>query len=50
MKQVQKAKRARRSAAARQEPLAADLRDRDIVQAHRIAAGGRGRVVPHRGR
>ena len=37
MKQIQKAKRHRGSAGGRQEPLAADPRDPDIVRAHRIA-------------
>jgi hypothetical protein len=37
MKQIQKAKRHRSSARGRQEPLAADARDPDIVHAHRIA-------------
>ena len=37
MKQIQKAKRHRGSASGRQEPLAADPRDPDIVHAHRIA-------------
>jgi len=37
MKQIQKAKRPRRSAGGRQEPLALDPRDPDIVRAHRIA-------------
>ena len=37
MKQIQKAKRHRGSAGGRQEPLAADPRDPDIVHAHRIA-------------
>ena len=61
MKQIQKAKRHRGSASRRQEPLAADPRDPDIVHAHRIArrssrpesghvrwisAGGRGTKVP----
>jgi len=61
MKQVQKARRHRGSASGRQELLAVDLRDPDIVHAHRIArrssrpgsgharwisAGGRGTKVP----
>ena len=37
MKQIQKAKCARRSADGRHEPLAVDPRDPDIVHAHRIA-------------
>ena len=37
MKQVQKAKRHRGTAGGRQEPLAVDPRDPDIVHAHRIA-------------
>ena len=37
MKQMQKTKRHRGSADGRQEPLAVDLRDPDIVHAHRIA-------------
>ena len=37
MKQIQKTKRHRGSAGGRQEPLAADPRDPDIVHAHRIA-------------
>ena len=37
MKQIQKAKRHRGSASGRQEPLAVDPRDPDIVHAHRIA-------------
>ena len=37
MKQIQKAKRRRGSAGGRQEPVAADPRDPDIVHAHRIA-------------
>jgi hypothetical protein len=37
MKQIQKAKRPRGSASVRQEPLAVDPRDPDIVRAHRIA-------------
>ena len=37
MKQIRKAKRHRGSAGGRQEPLAADPRDLDIVHAHRIA-------------
>jgi hypothetical protein len=37
MKQVQRAKRQRGSAGGRQEPLAVDPRDPDIVHAHRIA-------------
>jgi hypothetical protein len=40
MKQIQKAKRPRGSASRRQEPLAADPRDQDIVHAHRIARRG----------
>jgi len=37
MKQIQRARRHRRSAGGRQEPLAFDPRDPDIVYAHRIA-------------
>ena len=37
MKQIQRAKRHRRSVDGRQEPLAIDPRDPDIVLAHRIA-------------
>jgi hypothetical protein len=37
MKQIQRAKRHRGSASGRQEPLAVDPRDPDIVHAHRIA-------------
>lgn len=37
MKQMQKIKRHRGSAGGRQEPLAVDPRDPDIVHAHRIA-------------
>ena len=37
MKQIQRARRHRRSAGGRQEPLAIDPRDPDIVHAHRIA-------------
>jgi hypothetical protein len=37
MKQIQRAKRHRRLPGGRQEPLALDPRDPDIVQAHRIA-------------
>ena len=37
MKQIQKTKRHRGSAGGRQEPLAVDPRDPDIVHAHRIA-------------
>ena len=37
MKQIQKTKRHRGSPGGRQEPLAADPRDPDIVHAHRIA-------------
>ena len=50
MKQIQKAKRHRGSASGRQEPLAVDPRDPDIVHAHRIARRNRrsraGRVRP----
>jgi hypothetical protein len=43
MKQIQRAKRHRGSAAGRQGPLAIDPRDPDIVHAHRVARrGGRG--------
>lgn len=48
MKQIQRAKRHRGSADGRQEPLAIDPRDPDIVHAHRIARrsgrSGAGRV------
>jgi hypothetical protein len=37
MKQIQKARRPRGSSGGRQEPLAVDPRDPDIVHAHRIA-------------
>ena len=37
MKQIQKAKRHRGSEGGRQEPVAVDPRDPDIVRAHRIA-------------
>ena len=37
MKQIERAKRHRGSASGRQEPLAVDPRDPDIVHAHRIA-------------
>jgi len=37
MKQIQRARRHRGSAGGRQEPLAADPRDPDIVRAHRMA-------------
>jgi hypothetical protein len=37
MKQIQRAKRPRRLPCGRQEPLALDPRDPDIVHAHRIA-------------
>jgi hypothetical protein len=53
MKQIQKAKRHRGSASERQEPLAADPRDPDIVHAHRIArrssrpGAGRTRSASH---
>lgn len=40
MKQIHKAKRHRGSADGRQEPLALDPRDPDIVHAHRIARRG----------
>lgn len=40
MKQLQKVKRHRGSAGGRQEPLAVDPRDPDIVHAHRIALRG----------
>jgi len=40
MKQVQKAKRHRGTAGGRQELLAVDPRDPDIVHAHRIARRG----------
>ena len=40
MKQIRKAKRHRGSAGERQEPLAVDPRDPDIVHAHRIAHRG----------
>ena len=41
MKQIQKAKRRRGSAGGRQEPVAADPRDPDIVHAHRITRRSR---------
>ena len=41
MKQIQKARRHRGSAGGRQEPLAVDPRDPDIVHAHRIARRSR---------
>ena len=48
MKQIQKARHHRGSASGRQEPLAVDLRDPDIVHAHRVAGRnsrpGAGRV------
>ena len=47
MKQTQKAKRHRRSAGGRREPLAVNLRDPDIAHAHLIArrsSCGAGRV------
>ena len=53
MKQIQKAKRPRGSAGGRQEPLALDPRDPDIMHAHRIArrssrpGGGRVRSGSH---
>ena len=40
MKQIQKAKRHHGPDGGRQEPLAADPRDPDIVHAHRIARRG----------
>jgi len=44
MKQIQKAKRHRGSAGGRQEPLAADPRDPDIVRAHRCSHPDASRV------
>jgi len=41
MKQIQRAKRHRRSAGGRQEPLTIDPRDPDIMHAHRIARRSR---------
>jgi hypothetical protein len=41
MKQIQRAKRHRGSADGRQEPLAVDPRDPDIVHAHRIICRSR---------
>ena len=41
MQQIQKAKRHRGSDSGRQEPLAIDPRDPDIVRAHRIARRNR---------
>jgi hypothetical protein len=41
MKQIHRAKRHRGSASGRQEPLAADPRDPDIVHAHRITRRSR---------
>lgn len=49
MKQIQRAKRHRRPVGGRHEPPALDLRDPDIVHAHRIArrsGPGTGRVRP----
>jgi len=45
MKQIQKARRHRRSPSGRREPLAIDLRDPDIVHAHQIADRSAGRAV-----
>jgi hypothetical protein len=62
MKQMQKTKRHYGSAGERQEPMAVDPRDPDIVHAHRIAlrssrpgtgrvgSGGRTASAPIRGR
>jgi hypothetical protein len=62
MKQIQRVKRHRRSVDGRQEPLAIDPRDPDIVHAHRIArrsshhsaggerAGSHNRTAPVPGR
>jgi len=47
MKQIQKAKRPRRSASGRQDPLAVDPRDPDIVRAHRIARRSSGTRAGH---
>ena len=41
MKQIHRAKRHRGSAGGRQEPLAVDPRDPDIVHAHRISRRSR---------
>jgi hypothetical protein len=41
MKQIHRAKRHRGPASGRQEPLAADPRDPDIVHAHRITRRSR---------
>ena len=41
MKQIQRAKRHRRSLDGREEPLALDSRDPDIVHAHRLARRSR---------
>ena len=41
MQQIQKAKRHRGSAGGRQEPLAIDPRDPDIVHAHQVARRNR---------
>ena len=41
MKQIHRAKRHRGSASGRQEPLAVDPRDPDIVHAHRITRRSR---------
>ena len=40
MKQIERTKRHRGRASGRQEPLAIDWRDPDIVRAHRIARRG----------
>ena len=44
MKQIKRAKRHRGPAGGRQEPLAVDPRDPDIVHAHRIARRSRPRA------
>ena len=46
MKQIHRAKRHRGSASGRQEPLAADPRDPDIVHAHRITRPQPSRCQP----
>ena len=46
MQQIQKAKRHRGSDSGRQEPLAIDPRDPDIVRAHRIARRNRRSRAP----
>ena len=51
MKQIQRARHHRRSDGGRQDPLALDPRDPDVVHAHRITrrgGPGAGRVRPGR--